>query len=66
MLDLIRYKIALIFARRAEKQMNAGDFKHGMKNLKRSVWIVPPSKDLKEFGERLRATIYDQRDSIAH
>ena len=60
MLENVRYKIANHFARKAVEQVETGEFKEimkGFKNFKRSILVVPPSKELQEFGERWNVTV---------
>lgn len=57
MLENIRYKIALYFVKKAAVQIEVGEIKKGLKNFKRSIMVVPPSKELGDFGEKLRQTI---------
>jgi hypothetical protein len=57
MLENLRYRIALYFAKKASEQIERGEIEKGMNNFKRSIWIVPPSKELSEFGNRLRQTV---------
>lgn len=57
MLYKLRYKIANHLAQKSAKLIENGDFKDikkGMKYFKMSVLIVPPSKELSEFGKQLR------------
>lgn len=59
MLNYIRYKTALKLAKKALEEIETGDFKHvkrGLEYFKWSVIIVPPSKELSEFGVRLKKT----------
>lgn len=56
MLENLRYRIALYFIKKASVQIERGEIQKGMNNFKRSIWIVPPSKELSEFGDRLRQT----------
>ena len=57
MLENLRYRIALYFIKKASVQIERGEIQKGMNNFKRSIWIVPPSKELSEFGDRLRQTL---------
>lgn len=66
MLEKVRYKIANHFARKAVEQIETGEFKEimkGFKNLKRSILVIPPSKELQEFGERWNdmVTMYSEK-----
>lgn len=64
MFNYIRYKIALNLIKKAEENVKKGDFKSVMKGLqymKYSVMIVPPSKELSEFGKKMRATAEEQK-----
>lgn len=57
MLNIIRYKIANILIKMAAKSINKGGFKNiskGLKYMKWSVMVIPPSKELREFGESMR------------
>lgn len=57
MLYKLRYKIANHLIKKSVKLIEKGDFKDikkGMKYCKMSVSIVPPSKELSEFGKQLR------------
>lgn len=56
MLNNIRYKIATRFAKKADEYINKGDFESilkGLKYLKISLRIVPPSKELTEIKDQL-------------
>jgi len=64
-LENIRYKVASYFAKKAAKQIEAGEIKKGLKNFKLSVWIVPSSKELSDFGERLRQTIEEHSKDLS-
>ena len=59
MLDNLRYKTATRLAKKSAELIKTGEFKNikkGMRYLKMSVLIVPPSKELSEFSRRLRET----------
>lgn len=67
MFERIRYKAAIWFAQKAKENIDKGDFKSVMKGLeyfKMSVLIIPPSKELSEFGERLRTIIEEQKTTL--
>lgn len=67
MLNIIRYKLAIILADRSAELIEKGDFKNikkGLRYFKASVAIVPPSKELSEFGQRLRETAEAQRRKL--
>lgn len=60
MLDTIRYRIAIYYAKKAQEEICKGDFEAIMKSLeylKKSISIVPPSQELKEFGKKMRETV---------
>ena len=57
MLKNVRYIIANHLARKAVDQIESGNVIKGLKTFKRSIWIVPPSTELSEFGKRLRQTV---------
>lgn len=53
MLKCVRYKIANYFAKKALDQIESGEFEEiikGLKNFKRSVMIVPRTKELRDLG----------------
>lgn len=64
MLENLRYRIALYFIKKASVQIERGEIQKGMNNFKRSIWIVPPSKELSEFGDRLRQTAESHLQTI--
>lgn len=64
MLENVRYKIANHFARKALEQIENGEIIKGMKNSKRSVCVVPPSKELSDFGRRLRKTAEEHSSKL--
>lgn len=69
MLEKVRYKIANHFARKAVEQIETGEFKEimkGSKNLKRSILVIPPSKERQEFGERWNdmVTMYSEKRGV--
>ena len=57
MLKNLRYQIALYFVKKASEQIERGEIRKGLINFKRSIWIVPPSKELSELGNRLHQTV---------
>ncbi len=60
MLRNVRYKIALQFMKKAHNQIESGEFREirkGLKNLKYSVLIMPPSKELSNFGRDLQRLV---------
>lgn len=57
MLNNIRYKIANILIKMSVKSINKGGFKNisrGLKYMKWSVMVIPPSKELHDFGIQMR------------
>lgn len=59
MFDTIRYRIATYYAKKAQEEIVKGDFEaimRSLKYLKKSISIVPPSQELKEFGKKMRET----------
>lgn len=67
MLNNLRYKLATNLAKKSAELIEAGDFKSikkGLKYFKVSIAIVPPSKELSEFGKRLRETVEEQRNRL--
>ena len=64
MLNNLRYRIAIHLNKRSLDLINRGGFnniKKGLKYFKLSVMIVPPSKELSEFGDRLRKTAEEKQ-----
>ena len=60
MFDSIRYQIALYYAKKTEREMVKGNFeamRKGLKYLKKSVLIVPPSPELREFGKKMSEVV---------
>ena len=67
MLNIIRYKLATNLAEKSAELIEKGDFKNikkGLRYFKASVAIVPPSKELSEFGQRLREAAEEQRRKL--
>lgn len=67
MLNNLRYKLATNLAKKSAELIEVGDFKSikkGLKYFKASIAIVPPSKELSEFGKRLRETVEEQRNRL--
>lgn len=67
MLNIIRYKLATNLAKRSAELIEKGDFKNikkGLKYFKASIVIVPPSKEISEFGQRLRETAEEQQRKL--
>lgn len=64
MLENVRYKVANHFAKKALEQIGNGEIMKGMKNFKRSVCVVPPSKELSDFGKRLRKTVEEHSTKL--
>lgn len=67
MLTNIRYKIATSLAKKSLELIKRGDFKSIMKGLnyfKASVAIVPPSKELSEFGRKLRESAEEHQNHL--
>lgn len=67
MLNNLRCKIATNLAKRSAELIETGNFKSikkGLKYFKASVMIVPPSKELSEFGKRLRETVEKQQNRL--
>lgn len=57
MFENIRYRIATYYAKKAHNEIEKGDFEAIMKGfdyLKKSISIVPPSKELKQFGSEMK------------
>ncbi len=57
MFDTIRYRIATYYVKKAHEEITKGDFEaivRGLKYLKKSISIVPSSKELIEFGNNMR------------
>lgn len=57
MFETIRYRIANHYAKKAHEEILKGDFEaimRSLKYLKKSISIVPPSKELTEFGRKMR------------
>lgn len=57
MLNNIRYKIGIILAKMAKKSIIKGGYKNtsrGLKYMKWSVMVIPPSKELHDFGIQMR------------
>lgn len=53
----VRFRVALYYIKKAETEINKGGYKNikkGIKYLKRSVIIVPPSKELSDYGRKLK------------
>lgn len=60
LVELLQYKVALKHLEIAEYYIEKGGFKNikkGLKHFKYSVWVCPPSEELKQFGERMREEI---------
>lgn len=60
MLNDLRYKCATYLAKKSVEHIEMGGFKNikkGMKYFKTSILIVPPSKELNEFGKQLREKV---------
>lgn len=60
MLKNVRYKIAYYFAKKALAQTESGEFEEmlkGLKNFKRSVMVMPPSKEMQKIGEELQEIV---------
>ena len=49
---------------KALEQIGNGEIMKGMKNFKRSVCVVPPSKELSDFGKRLRKTVEEHSTKL--
>ena len=67
MLNTIRYKLATKLAKRSAELIEKGGFKNikkGLRYLEASVAIVPPSKELSEFGRQLRGVAEEHQKKI--
>lgn len=64
MLENVRYKIANHFAMKALDQIESGEIMRGLKNFKRSIQVVPPSKELSNFGARMRQTVTEHSKKL--
>ena len=60
MFETIRYRIATYYAKKAHEEIIKGDFQAIMRSLKyleKSISIVPPSKELTDFGKEMKAMV---------
>lgn len=67
MFDAIRYRIGTYYAKKAHEEIIKGDFQatiKGLKYLKKSISIVPPSKELTGFGKEMKSTIEVHKQKI--
>lgn len=54
MLKRIRTKIELYFLRKSFDNLQNRKITKGMRYLKLAVWVAAPSKELSDFGDKLR------------
>ena len=67
MFENIRFKLAEHYARKSKEFVDKGGYKNikkGIKYLKKSVFIVPPSDELRLVGARLRKVAEEQREKL--
>ena len=67
MFDTIRYRIGIYYARKAHEEVIKGDFQaimKGLKYLKKWILIVPPSKELTDFGKEMESMIETHKIKI--
>ncbi len=64
MLENVRYKIANHFAMKELDQIESGEIMRGLKNFKRSIRVVPPSKELSDFEARMRQTVTEHSKKL--
>lgn len=56
----VRFRIAFFLIKRSAKTIEKGGYKNikkGLKYFKWSVMIVPPSKELSDFGKKWKAAL---------
>lgn len=67
MFENIRFKLAGHYARKSKEFIDKGGYKNimkGLKYLKKSVSIVPPSDELRLVGAQLRKVAEEQREKL--
>lgn len=67
MFENIRFKLAEHYARKSKKFIDRGGYKNimkGIKYLEKSVFIVPPSDELRLMGARLRKMAEEQGEKL--
>lgn len=67
MFENIRFKLAEHYARKSKKFIDRGGYKNimkGIKYLKKSVFIVPPSDELRLVGAQLRKMAEEQGEKL--
>lgn len=67
MFENIRFKLAEHYARKSKKFIDRGGYKNimkGLKYLEKSVFIVPPSDEIRLVGARLRKMAEEQREKL--
>ena len=60
MFDKIRYRIGTYYLKKAHEEISKDDFQaimKGLKYLKKAISIVPPSKELTDFGKEMASII---------
>ncbi len=67
MFDTIRYRIGTYYAKKAHEEIIKGDFQaimRGLKYLKKSISVVPSSKELTDFGKEMESMIEVHKQRI--